>query len=340
MSFQGNGTFLIAAIYMKRTMIFIAPVILLVTLLAINPISSQTPVDESQREYEYLEENQECLKCHGQTYYYYYNDWVERDIKERMNPYYIIDSAEFYVSNHWNFRCVDCHSEDYKEFPHAGELRMEPMYECADCHEGDDHYSQYNFEKINEEFHKSVHSSKHSAEFTCWMCHNPHTYKINARSNENMEEFIQYDNEICLSCHANVSKYQLLTTLDNPNILNTHEWLPNQGLHFKSVRCIECHTEINDSILVAHNVQPKEKAVKRCVDCHSKNSMLLTSLYKMQFTDQRSITGFSNASILDEAYIIGANRNIYLNRLSIGLFCFVLLFIALHAVLRLTIKAK
>jgi hypothetical protein len=326
---------------MRKSLRFILPLIIFVPFLFLGPLSSQTPVQEDEEKvYEYLEENQECLKCHGHTYYYYYNDWVERDIKERMNPYYIIDSAEFYISNHWNFRCVDCHSEDYNEFPHAGELRMEPMYECADCHEGDEDYAQFNFEGINEEFHKSVHSSKHSEEFTCWMCHDPHTYHISARTNENMEEFILYDNEICLSCHANVSKYQLLTTLDNPNILDKHEWLPNQGLHFKSVRCIECHAEMRDDILVAHNVQTKDKAVKLCVECHSQNSVLLTSLYRMQFTDQRSLIGFSNAAILDEAYIIGANRNYYLNRLSIGLFGLIVLFIAVHAILRLTLKAR
>ncbi len=324
---------------MRRSLLFTAPILILLFLsLLIQPLTSQTPVEEPQRDYEFQEENQECLKCHGHTYYYYYNDWIEREVKERMNPYCIVDSAEFYISNHWNFRCVDCHSEDYADFPHAGELRMEPIYECLDCHGGDDHYAQYNFEGIDEEFHKSVHSSKHSEEFTCWMCHSPHTYRINARTNENMQEFILYDNEICLSCHANTSKYQLLTTLDNPNILDKHDWLPNQGLHFKNVRCIECHAEINNDLLVAHNVQPKEKAVKRCVDCHSKNSMLLTSLYKMQFTDQRSLTGFSNAAMLEEAYIIGANRNYYLNRLSVVLFGLVLLLIAVHAVLRSTIK--
>ena len=120
---------------MRRTLLFSAPITLLaIFFLLIQPLSSQTPIEEPQREYEFLSENQECLKCHGQSYYYYYNDWVERDIKERMNPYYIVDSAQFYVSNHWNFRCVDCHSEDYTEFPHAGELRMEPSYECMDCH--------------------------------------------------------------------------------------------------------------------------------------------------------------------------------------------------------------
>jgi hypothetical protein len=207
-----------------------------------------------------------------------------------------------------------------------------------DCHGGDEQFAQYNFEGIDEEFHKSVHSSKHSEEFTCWMCHNPHTYKINARTNENMLDFITYDNEICLSCHSDISKYQLLTSHDNPNILDKHGWLPNQGLHFKNVRCIECHAEYNNELLVSHNIRPKENAVKLCVECHSKNSMLLTSLYKLQFTDERSLTGFSNAAMLEESYIIGANRNYYLNRLSLILFGFTIIFVLIHALLRLIIK--
>lgn len=153
-----------------------------------------------------------------------------------------------------------------------------------------------------------------------------------------MEEFILYDNEICLSCHANESKYQLLTSLDNPNILDKHDWLPNEGLHFRKVRCVECHTQLSDTLLVAHNIQPKENAVKNCVECHSKNSRLLTSLYRMQFTDQRSLSGFSNSFMLEESYIIGANRNYYLNRLSIILFGMVIIFLSIHAFLRLIIK--
>ena len=32
-----------------------------------------------------------------------------------------------------------------------------------------------------------------------------------------------------------------------PQIVQIHSWLPNQDLHFKHVRCIECHTEVIDS---------------------------------------------------------------------------------------------
>ncbi len=314
--------------------------LLIIVIICSQGLASRVMAQEESEErvYEYLDENQECFKCHGHTYYFYFNEYLDREVKDRMNPYFIIDSAEFYASNHWNFMCTDCHSYDYQNFPHPGELRFEPSFQCIDCHGGDESFAQFNFEGIEEEFHKSVHSTKHSEDFTCWMCHNPHSYKINARTNDNMQEFITYDNEICLSCHANISKYQLLTTLDNPNVLTTHSWLPNQGLHFKNVRCIECHAEINDDILVAHNVQPKEKAVKLCVECHSKNSRLLTSLYKLQFTDEYSTAGFANAEILSESYIIGANRNVYLNRLSILLFGLALLFVLAHATLRIISK--
>jgi hypothetical protein len=315
--------------YLARLSIY-----LLVFFLAINNLIAEDEVVE----FEYAEENQKCLDCHGSKTYYFYNDWIEREVKERMNPYFIIDSTLFYESNHKTFRCTDCHSEDYSEFPHSGELRMEEKYTCLDCHGGDEDYAQYEFERLEEEFNNSVHATNHSDDFTCWMCHNPHTYKINARTNENILETIHYDNDICLSCHADLNKYQLISSLANPNILDKHEWLPNQALHFINVRCIECHAEIEEDIMIAHNVQGKDKAVKKCVECHSENSMLLASLYKFQAMESRSKLGFVNSAILNHSYIIGANRNIYLNISSLIIFGFVLLGIAFHATLRIIKK--
>ncbi len=283
-------------------------------------------------------ENQKCLKCHGDNFYTYYNEWTETDVKERMNPYYVIDSTDFYNSNHDGFVCIDCHSYEYEEFPHPGYLRMELKYTCLDCHAGDEDYAMYNFEQIQEEFENSVHSSRHDETFTCWMCHDPHEYKINARTNLNVKEIIIYDNEICLSCHADIDKYQLLTDARNPNILETHEWLPNQALHFKSVRCIECHALSSDTLLVAHQIMPKENAVKKCVECHSDNSILMASLYKHQAQERRNKAGFINGSILNEAYVIGANRNVYLNWISVALFGLVFIGIFTHAVLRIIKK--
>ena len=101
--------------------------------------------DSLQREYIYAEDNQQCLKCHGHRTYYYLNEGLGHEVKERMNPYFIVDSADFYQSNHWNFSCTDCHSMDYRNFPHNGSLRMEVKATCLDCHGGDETYARLSF---------------------------------------------------------------------------------------------------------------------------------------------------------------------------------------------------
>ena len=281
------------------------------------------------------EKNRECLKCHGHKYFSYFNEFAGRDVKERMNPLYIMDSATFYKSNHRTFMCTDCHSYEYgTSFPHPNQLRFEPSFSCMDCHEGNDEFADFHFETIKEEFEKSVHSAKHSEEFTCWMCHNPHSYHISARSTDNLSETIRYDNEICLGCHADEGRLGLLSDRLIFDMLNQHQWLPNQRLHFQSVRCIECHARISDTLLVAHQVLPKENAVKLCVECHSQNSILMASLYKHTKQETQEKQGFLNAAILSDGYVIGANRNVFLNYGSLAIFAMVLLGIATHAILR------
>jgi len=305
--------------------------VLLFTTLSTSLVAQDQPAEAPA----YAEDNQKCLKCHGEKYFSYFNESVGMDVKERMNPYYIVDSVNFYKSNHRNFSCTDCHSSDYaSSFPHPNELRFEPQLTCLDCHGGDESFARFNFETINEEFLTSVHSEKHSDQFTCWMCHNPHTYHISARNHENLAETIAYDNAICLGCHSDESRFGLLSDRDIFNMLDRHEWLPNHLAHFKSVRCIECHAENNDSILVAHKILPKEKAVKKCVECHSQNSILLASLYKYEKQERRTKQGYFNAAILTETYVIGANRNYFLNYGSLAIFALVILGIAAHAILR------
>jgi hypothetical protein len=281
-------------------------------------------------------ENENCFKCHGQSKYTYENKESRKKVTKLMYSELIMDRSVFYESNHREFKCIDCHSEDYATFPHPGNLRMEAKPNCLDCHGGDEKYAKFHFENIEKEFQESVHSEKHSEDFTCWMCHNAHTYKINARSNENIKQTIAYDNAICLECHGNITKYQLLTDKANPNLIVKHEWLPNQVLHFQSVRCIECHTKkIDDSTLVAHRILPKKEAVKKCTECHSNNSVLMASLYKYQLNEVRSAKGFFTSIFSGDSYVIGANRNFYLNMISVVIFGFVIIGIIIHTVLRI-----
>jgi len=295
---------------------------------------------QSNKKAENTKFNEKCLKCHGQSKYKYDNPQSHAVVTKRMYLETIINRNLFSNSNHGAFKCTDCHSEDYDTFPHPGRLRMDAKNACIDCHGGDEAYAKFKFEQIEKEFQSSVHATKHSEDFNCWMCHNPHFYKIKARSNEKITDIVAYDNAICLNCHADVTKYQMLTDKVNPNILQKHEWLPNQALHFKNVRCIECHARANDSILVAHNIQPKAKAVRRCVECHSTNSILMATLYKYKVKEGRSKAGFYNGIIMNEGYVIGANRNYYLGLISLIMFACVAAGILIHATLRIVKRKK
>ena len=287
----------------------------------------------------FYEDNESCFKCHGQVKYEYANDRLGTQVTALMCSDRITKREEFYISNHKSFGCTDCHSTDYGTFPHPGELRMELKYNCLDCHGGDDKYSSFNFETIDSDYRESIHFRLEEDGFTCWKCHNPHTYKISIRDSKNLKETILYDNAICLNCHSDFSRFQLLSDRDEINLMETHEWLPDQTNHFRNVRCIECHTRINDSLLVSHMVLSKDKAVKLCNECHSQNSMLMSTLYKFQSKEQRQ-DGFFNGIILNQSYVIGANRNEYLNILSIVIFAFVILIICIHIYFRLSGKAK
>ncbi len=296
--------------------------------------SEASKQDTAQFVSPFREENERCLKCHGQEKYEYTNESLGRQVKELMCTQRIVKRDLFYQSNHKSFRCNDCHSSQYENFPHPGELRMEQKFNCLDCHGGDEKFAQYHFEEIDSEYIQSTHYKLEEDGFTCWKCHNPHTYKINIRNTENLKETIRYDNAICLDCHSNFNHFQLLTDRKEINILSTHSWLPNQAIHFQNVRCIECHTKINNNILVSHLIKPKKEAVRLCNECHSQNSILMATLYKFESKAQRR-NGFFNGIILNQSYVIGANRNEFLNLASIGIFLVVLAVIGIHIFFRI-----
>jgi len=284
-------------------------------------------------------DNERCFKCHGQDKYEYTNETLGKQIKDIMCSERIIRKNDFYSSNHRSFSCTDCHSDQYVKFPHSGELRMEQKFNCIDCHGGDEKFAKYHFEEIEAEYQKSTHYKMKDDGFTCWKCHNPHTYKISVRNNTNLKETIAYDNAICLNCHSNFSNFQLLSNKAEIDIIRKHDWLPNQALHFANVRCIECHTKINNNIPVSHQIRPKEEAVRICNECHSKNSILMASLYKFESKEQRR-DGFFNGIILNASYVIGANRNEYLNLLSLIIFIIVIVIITVHIVFRIKNNRK
>lgn len=269
-----------------------------------------------------------CLKCHSNQVIKFHNEVIGKEQKRLMNPYYIIDTVLIKNAVHKNFDCTDCHSTDYTTYPHAANLKLEPKSTCLDCHGGDPTYASYQFEKINEEFQKSIHFQLSGEEFGCTKCHNQHTYHPTARNSSNVLEIVEYSNSLCLSCHNNMSKYELVSGHANPKIVEVHDWLPNQELHFQHVRCIECHTEVIDSLMVSHNILGKGKAVRKCVECHNSNSRLKASLYKYTNLQNRNDSTFIKSILSNESYVIGSQQFPLLKRLS-----FIIFFLAIAAMM-------
>jgi hypothetical protein len=281
---------------------------------------------------DYVEDNENCLRCHGEMKYVIEDPNTGRSTHELMYAERTIDRDAFYTSVHKSFSCNDCHSYDFNTFPHSVEARLEEQLVCMDCHGYDETFAKYHFEDIEKEFEESIHHE--IPEFTCWKCHDPHSYKAFMRNADDLAEAILYDNNMCLKCHANFDRFTLLTDREEIVVVESHDWLPNQATHFANVRCIECHTEINDTILIAHKILPKTAAVKNCTECHSKDSRLMHTLYKFESLEKRK-GGFMNGIMINNSYVIGANQNVLLNRLSFIVFGMILLVIVFHTYLRI-----
>lgn len=321
-----------------------AIILMLIVFVPYSLVHSQTteskPNEAQEEEVEHPIENSKCFECHGNIKYTMQSKDSSMSVTKLMPENYFVDSVAFYKATHKIFRCTDCHASDYNTVPHNGQLRFEPMPGCIDCHGGDPDFADFRFDEIHEQVQKSVHIKSYSDKFSCWHCHNPHSYKSTAHNPDNIKDLVKYNNSMCLECHGNTANYMLFSDTKNTNIVEQHDWLPNQELHFKSVRCIECHTALSDSVLVEHQILPKEKAVKKCVECHSSNSRLMHTLYKFKAKERRDEKGFFNGAILEESYVIGANRNYFLNVAGIVIFIIVIGGILIHGVLRIVLKKK
>ncbi len=322
----------------KSYSLFFIIIILILIGICSNAISSEKEqTGKDKKVFTNKKDNGKCLKCHSSRKYGIRNPEDSTKIIFRKMPLdYMVDTTDFYASNHWNLKCNDCHSDQYVKVPHNQELRFIDMPACLDCHGGDKAYAKYHFEVIETEFKKSIHFKNQDKNFNCWSCHNPHSYKINARNkNLKITETVEYDNTICLGCHDNNDNLKYFNKQIS-NIAKTHNWLPNQEDHFRKVRCIECHARINDTILASHNIQPKTKAVRQCNLCHSTNSLLMRSLYKN--SEKRDYPGFFNSRILNDSYVAGTNRNYFLNLLSVIIYIITLLVIGVHIFFRIKRK--
>ena len=139
---------------------------------------------------------------------------------------------------------------------------------------------------------------------------------------------------MCLQCHGSDEVFAQMSKEPRPDLAEKHEWLPNNSLHWAAVRCVECHTPVPKKVL-SHEILNAEKAEKNCVACHSTDSTLRVRLYKHLVKEERNTAGFVNSVILNEAYVIGATRNVFLD-IAFGIIMAVVIAgIGFHSILRI-----
>lgn len=302
------------------------------------PVLAFSQEAEEEREYPNREDNAACFRCHGNQYFEDYSEELGESKFREMPAGLRIDSTHFYESNHWSFSCLDCHSFSYTEYPHAREAVFEYMLTCMDCHDGDDMVAEYNFPGIVEEYEKSHHTALTNTNYSCWSCHDPHSFKLEVRNQELISKVVLNDNAMCLQCHSGASATDLILGSGLDPIVETHAWLPKTEQHFKSVRCIECHAALAEGVMVAHDILPAKDAIRTCAECHSSDSRLLHSLYLYQIEQGRMEKGLLGGLATSDSYVIGANKHPILNWVSLLIFGGLLLVVLAHGVLRFIIK--
>ncbi len=294
-----------------------------------------------KHEYTSKAENQNCLKCHGVHKYECTNpDDSTQQAFKKMYAENVIDTTAYYHSNHYDFKCSDCHSADYKKTPHNPALKFEEISACIDCHGEDTTYAKFHFDSINVDYGKSIHATKLGKDFSCWSCHNSHTYKTQYKdSSKTVEQAIEYANAMCLSCHTSNDRMQYFGD-EKTDITKKHQWLTNQDAHFKKVRCIDCHTEPNSNSDVAHNLVPKEKAIRKCITCHAPNSKTLNNLYLTRKSIQAEKLGFTHPELVKDANVIGANQNNYLSIIALSIIGLMIVGLTVHIIFRIKLSKK
>lgn len=269
--------------------------------------------------------NEECFACHSEA-------GVKNPPKEGMDlkklASLIRDKDRFHSSDHQRLACTKCHNEGYDEHPHA-EDAADSTSTCVDCHQKKADHAQAQFDK-------SVHAKNLGESMTCTTCHDPHSMRI-AKKLGDPAKIVMQDNRICLGCHDSDEQYAKFAPnkKERPLIDDIHAWLPNTRLHWKAVRCVECHTPVvgaNEPI--SHEIVGKELAEKNCVACHSRDTDLKVRLYRHLAEDERQKLGFVNSVMLSNSYVIGATRSPMVDKAMIALVLLTVVGIAGHAAMR------
>lgn len=240
----------------------------------------------------------------------------------------------FGQSDHRRLACTKCHSEGYDAHPHADDAR-DMTSTCTDCH-------SKKAKVIEPQFEKSVHAQNLADTFTCTTCHDPHRMRLAERQSD-AARIVAQDNRVCLGCHDSDDRFAQFAPEKKlrPLLDDLHAWLPNARLHWRSVRCVDCHTpEVAAGEMISHEVLAGDRAQRDCVACHSASSTLKSRLYRHLVKEEQQRLGFANSVLLANAYIPGATRHPLLDKLVLGAFAAMLLGLLAHGLGRVLTRGK
>ncbi|MBC7952843.1 MAG: cytochrome c3 family protein [Rhodospirillaceae bacterium] len=276
--------------------------------------------------------NGECFRCHSE-------EGVKSPPRAGMDMVklakMVVKATDYDHSGHNGLDCRDCHNNGFSAFPHKAEDGAKASSKfCGNCH-------ARTFPVIEAEFNRSIHHEKWPDKFPCETCHDPHIYQSAAKIVE-PRKIVAQDNTMCLDCHRSETRFKQYSPDKRPPDLDAiHKWLPNPPMHWKAVRCVDCHTPVGQP--QSHEVQGKAKAERRCVECHSADSVLRKRLYLHLARDESSridALGFINGIMLTDAYVVGATRNTWVDRASFIILGLVVAGLAAHALARILCRGK
>lgn len=306
---------------------------LLALLPALALAASDTKVDQATIE-KNRKANEACFECHQASA-------VARPPKPDLDLSKLkasrVEPSLFSPSDHGVMDCRQCHGRGYDAFPHA-ETGKQETSPCTECHAA-------KVLRLEPQFNASVHAKDKGLKqrFSCNTCHDVHDNVLGARLKD-PSRIVQQDNHGCLSCHNDDRQFARFAPdgdktpgvkKPRPDIDAIHAWLPNAALHWKAVRCVECHTpEVAAGKMLSHEILPKDKAEKRCLACHSADSSLKTRLYRHLVKDEQQRLGFTNSVILSSSYVIGATRHPLLDKVLIGALLATVAGVLLHGLVR------
>ena len=319
-------------------------IILLCMLTGLLQLPQQMHAEDRER---HLTELQ-CLACHAGS------NRLLTDPKTGKTRSITIRISNFRLADHGKMKCSECHEKGFEQYPH---VNMETNV-CMDCHprkeKGAEDDKPYDFKRIADEFHGTVHFTEYKNKkakccglapkdhviiakegdkkdnqlFTCEHCHDPH-YFVATKKIKQPNLILKNDNGPCLKCHEDNATGMLADPIDS-SLAVAHKYLPHVDLHLKSTRCIDCHTTVKKAVM--HDLPEGKKADQGCNSCHSIDTILAGRLYR--YVERSNALGFENARLLQDNYIMGAHRHRWVDLAAYFLTGFVTLIIGFHLGLR------